>query len=430
MSCESPVISGQPVIEIRDGYLDRLSAFPGDSVSLYLNASMTGQYQVKLYDVLGNIVFQTAVSVYPQVPPSATAYEQGFGYQRSIQVQVPRLASGIYLWENKIPMVVKARRGKIVVLYPSNTAAAYNGAGGKSLYGSNSTEGKAATTVSFRRPCGLESFSDSFLVWMARQSDDVRYITDLDMDNYSEIDHAALLIIIGHSEYWTYKARRNFDRFVASGKDVMILSGNTMWWQVRYSKSRDQLICYRKAEDDSEVDSKLKTINWEDPLLNYPIIPSIGASFSNAGYGDKPDKGWDGYRLANDSPLLKNTGLRVGDTLMLQSRETDGAPLSTFEDGVPVLNAEAMGFFKTELVGYDRVWRANTDGVMTWIAFQRAPSSGIVINVASTNWCAQNGIGTNLRIGIITRNMIDALINKEQVFSNPSRPGVIAAVIE
>jgi hypothetical protein len=40
-----------------------------------------------------------------------------------------------------------------------------------------------------------------------------------------------------------------------------------------------------------------------------------------------------------------------------------------------------------------------------------------VINTASTNWCAQNGIGSNPDIGRITLNMIQKLLNKQNVFS-------------
>jgi hypothetical protein len=194
-----------------------------------------------------------------------------------------------------------------------------------------------------------------------------------------------------------------------------------MWWQVRYSKAKDQLICYRKEKDDKIKSTRLKTILWNDVSLNYPVLRSIGVDFSLAGYGTKTDKGWDGYKLICQSPLFQNTSLNKGDILPLASQETDGAPLIQVSDGIPMLNKQALGFYKAEIVGYDQVSRGGSDGVATWIVFKPTRISGTVINVASTNWCSGNGIGVNVNIQTITKNMITKLLNKEEVFS-PEEP--------
>jgi hypothetical protein len=325
----------------------------------------------------------------------------------------------VYLWENKIPFIIKSTHAQIVVLYSANTENAYCNAGGKSLYSFNSTEKHASAKVSFLRPIPLSEHSESFLHWIiSKNLKDVGYITDIDMEEYSSIENASLLIIPGHSEYWTMQERINFDRFVNDGNDAMVLSGNTMWWQVRYNKSKDALYCYRKAKNDKVRSPKYKTINWNELSLNYPITKSIGTEFSRGGYGRKTDKGWDGFRIVCKSPLLENTDLKKGDILACLSDETDGAPLSGFKDGYPELDYEALGFLKAEIVGYDLVSRGkNTEGVATWIVFKANHSSGIVINTATTNWCTANGIGMNEDIQQITLNMINKLINKENVFS-------------
>src|SRR3546814_20835503 len=90
----------------------------------------------------------------------------------------------------------------------------------------------------------------------------------------------------------------------------MILYGNTMWWQVRYNTSRDQLICYRNINDDPIKSPRLKTITWCEPSLRYPIYTSTGTDFQNAGYGLKNDNGWDGYKLVVNSPLLDKKTLK------------------------------------------------------------------------------------------------------------------------
>jgi hypothetical protein len=226
-----------------------------------------------------------------------------------------------------------------------------------------------------------------------------------------------LLIVPGHSEYWTLSARKNFDRLVENGNSAMVLSGNTMWWQVRYSSKKDQLICYRNAISDKDGPAKLKTINWNDPLLDYPILKSLGADFTYAGYGAKTDRGWDGYKITANSPLLVGTGLKIGDILPLRSQEADGAPLLGFQNGLPILDLQALKFSQAEIVGYDFTSRAEKDGVMTWLVYRPSKNAGMVVNVASTNWCDQNGIGANESIQIITRNMIKKLLSRENIFS-------------
>jgi hypothetical protein len=405
---------------INDGYSYPLSVLPGDSLKVYLSAEKKeDNYSVRLFDLAGKEVAQFKGNLIPQQPASDRPWENGFGYKATLKIVAPRLKSGVYLWENKIPVIIRSPNPKIVIVYSSNTENAYCNSGGKGLYGFNSTDKMPATTVSFLRPISLPKHSEAFLRWFQKQNyKDVGYMTDADLDNYAGWRKAGVLIIIGHSEYWSLEGRQNFDRFVSEGKNALVLSGNTMWWQVRYSKQKDQLICFKLVEDPVK-NKKLRTINWTDPQLEYPIISSIGADFPRAGYGRKIDKGWDGYKITTSSPLLEGTNLKKGDILRLPSDENDGAPLLGFDNkGFPVLDHAALGFNKIEIIGFDHTSRA-VDGVATWIVFKRTRSSGVVINVATTDWCSSEGMG-NEEVKKITLTMINKLLRKENVFSTES----------
>jgi hypothetical protein len=404
---------------ISDGYSNNLSCYPGDSVELYLNALIeVKNHPVNLYDLQGKTVANYAMNIFPQQVSKQRPYEQGFGYRVTKKIKIPTLKSGIYLWDNKIPLIIKSRNPNIVIVYPSNTENAYCNQGGKSLYDYNSSEKKFSPIVSTQRPIPLSRYCESFLRWMTTQNiQDTGYITDSDLDDYNAIKKSKLLIIIGHSEYWTLKARKNFDKFVDSGNDALVLSGNTMWWQVRYGKNNNQMFCYKYDSQDPINSTKLKTINWNDLSLNYSIPQSIGVEFSNAGYGRKPDKGWDGYKIVSSSPLLENTNLQKNDIIFFQSDELDGVPLTSNNDGALMIDNSSLQFEKVELIAYDKVWRG-VDGIATWIVFKKTKSSGIVINTASTNWCSINGMGQNVSMQQITLNMINKLIRKENVFSN------------
>lgn len=403
---------------ITEGYSYPLSVLPGDSVKVYLTAEeRANNYSVKLFDLGGKEVAQYKANIFPQETASEKPWENGFGYKASLKIVTPHLKSGVYLWENKIPLIIRALNPKIVVVYTSNTENAYCNAGGKGLYSFNSTDKLPAQKVSFQRPISLPKHSETFLRWFQHQNfKDVGYITDADLDSYSGWRKAELLLIVGHSEYWTLEARKNFDRFVNDGKNAIVLSGNTMWWQVRYSKKKDQLICYKLLEDPVKS-RRLKTTNWTDHELEYPVISSIGADFPRAGYGRKVDKGWDGYKIVTASPLLEGTTLKIGDILKLPSDENDGAPIAGFDEkGFPLIDYGALGFYKIEIVGYDHVFRI-ADGVATWIVFKRTKSSGIIINAASTDWCSSEGMGSE-DVKKITLNMIHKLLKKESVFSD------------
>lgn len=408
----------QPGTSIVDGYCSQLSTKPGDSVVLYLNASVQqSSYSLRLYDLNGTVVYEAKADVFPQVANKNKPWENGYQYKPTIKIKTPKLKSGVYVWEGDIPFVVKATNPKIVVLYSSNTEAAYGNAGGKSLYGFNSTEGKMASKVSFHRPIALPKHSTEFLRWFPQQGfTDVGYITDRDMDNYAEIQKAQLLIIPGHNEYWTLQARKNFDRFVAEGKDALILSGNTMWWQVRYEG--DKLVCYRDEELDPIKDKKLKTINWNKPQLGYPILGSIGVDFSLAGFGLKEDKGWNGYRIVDArSPLLQGTGLKDGDVIPLPSDEYDGTLVRGFSASFkPIPNKSALGFEKLQIVGYDSSFRLGEQLMATWIVMKKTKLSGTIINTASTDWCSYRGM-SSLTIQKITVNMVQRLLRREDVFA-------------
>ncbi len=402
---------------IADGYVDKLSVHVGDSLTVFLNAyKAQDDFVLRLYDLKGNAVARYKVAVAPQERRKDKPWENGFGYKPTLKIKVPPLKSGVYLWNDEIPFVVKSTKAKIIVVYSSNTENAYCNAGGKSLYAFNSTEKKPAAIVSFHRPIPLPRHSEAFLKWFCKQKySDVGYIIDSDLDNYDEIKNAKLVMIVGHSEYWTLEARRNFDRFIDEGKNGLVLSGNTMWWQVRYHKRLHQLIGY-KDYPDPEPNARLHTINWSNPELGYPIISSIGADFVHAGYGLKRDNGWDGYKIvAPLSPLLKGVRIKNGEVLKLSSDENDGAPLSGFENHQPVIDRSILGFERIELIGYDSTFRI-TPGVATWIAFKKTKKSGVVINTASTDWCSHRGMASS-EIRRITRNMIIKLLKNETVFS-------------
>jgi hypothetical protein len=435
---------------ITDGYMDKISYEPGDISGVFINAAgVYNNSELYLLNENNLIVDSVSVNLSPQnISSSNTApWENGFGYNTSFSYVIPlNLASGIYNWENKIYFIVKnpVKNSDITIIYPSNTEAAYNNAGGKSLYNSGSSNYSRANAVSFLRSLTATElaynrlYSDGFMKWIS-SSENYSYqiISDQDMDDYSEIQNSKLIVVIGHSEYWSRTGRLNFDQFVNNGKDAVILSGNTMWWQVRYSPDHTKLICYKDFYADTISDIYLKTINWTEASLNYPCLTSIGCDYVHGAYPPSNlsvYNGWNGYKiLSPDSPILAGTGLNNHDTLYCKSREWDGTlSQGTNLQGDPVLDSTSLNFCKIELIGYERAQNPTINssymGYGTFIAFKKNYFSGNVINVAASNWCADTQDGyaggfagpDSLKIKRITSNIFDLLLSQSTIYATPN----------
>ena len=405
-----------------DGYFDSFSIKQGDSAVLYLNSKYKAvDVKLNIFDVNGKIVDNIFCdSIISQKANGDSISQNGYNFNYFIKFKISEfIKSGVYTISNKIPFLVKSKinSSKTIVVYPTNTIEAYNNKGGFSFYTVNNLNIHNASILSFHRPKQIDIYSEYFLKNYTDSLFD--YISDIDLEDSNILNNYSLIVIIGHSEYWTRNARINFDQFVNKKGNALILSGNTMWWQVRYSKDNSQIICY-KENLDPITDPKFRTINWNNKLLQYDILPSIGVDFVKGGYGRNPDKGWDGYKiLSQNSPLLNETNLKYGDVISCSSIEYDGTFVIVDSNYKNVrLDLDKLSnFFKIELVGYDFGFRTvNTVG--TFIVMQKNFNSGYIINTASTDWCSSFGLGgkDGQKIKKITNNCIDILTNNKSPF--------------
>lgn len=362
---------------IVEGYTDKISYTQNQKIYFYVNSKVAMSANVSIYDINGVVVDSVALELIKQNSQTSDAYKTGYDYCVSgYFIPKNNLSLGIYFLAKKIPFIYKAvGEHDIAVVYPTNTIAAYNNFGGASLYSvlGDDPNKHTASEVSFLRPIKYNQTEiDPFFKWLRVNSEfdaKSRYLSDQDMDDYHNIVGVKFLIIPGHSEYWTQQARLNLDRFVDEGHHVILLSGNTMWWQVRYGQNGDSLVCHRVGSTygttDPEQNPLLQTKNWFVPSLHYPIGATIGAEFRYAGYGRnhptaKKDmnflsKNFGGLKIVNEkSAFLANTSLKKGDVLPMFEYEMDGLPISKLNsDGVPVINDALFMPYKFDLIGYE-----------------------------------------------------------------------------
>jgi hypothetical protein len=397
-----------------------LSYVPGDTVNVYLSGPAQDNATISLLDTKRNKLLSISTPIITQTIKSAKPWVDGFMYDKTFSFKIPNdFKSGIYTWMGNIPFICKSpnKAVDITVIYPSNTMNAYNSSGGKSLYVPD--EGNKATIVSFLRSNIM--YYEDFYQWIDKQSYSINYVADSDLDDYTEIENSKIVIITGHSEYWTRKARLNIDKFIDSGKNLLVLSGNTMWWQVRYNK--DKMICYKNNIVDPLKDTIYSTDCWTAAELNYPVTSSIAADFAGGGLGRTLPGRWEGYKITNaNSPLLAGTGLKNGDILPLKTTEYDGIPVvKLFALGskeIPVIDNTKLNFYKSELLGYDfaeNAVRSDELGFGTFVVAKKSETSGTVVNTASMDWCYYIIYD---KFKTMTKTMIDRSLNNQTLFTN------------
>ena len=243
-----------------------------------------------------------------------------------------------------VPFVVRdPRPSAVLAVLPVNTYQAYNEWGGKSLYSSNSYgpptlsvggNEPAAVQVSFERPYAQDQASAkadyATVSFLEREGYDVTYATSIDLDrDRTLLAGHRVVVMVGHDEYWS----RGMRDAVESGRDrglgVLFLSGNSLYWQVRYgadARGRDHqvLICYRSEsiDPDRHTNPALVTVRWVEPPVSDSPDSLIGGLYTGRILA-RPTA----WVVASTAPpwLLQGTGLVTGSSIAgLVGIECDG----------------------------------------------------------------------------------------------------------
>ena len=91
-------------------------------------------------------------------------------------------------------------------------------------------------------------------VWAEGSNYALEYATTADLETHPALLEAyPVVIIAGHSEYWSWSMRQRLKAFIANGGRFVNLSGNTMWWQIRYEDNGRTLVAYKDYIADPAV---------------------------------------------------------------------------------------------------------------------------------------------------------------------------------
>jgi hypothetical protein len=410
-----------------EGYATEASVPPGGTVHIHLTRDTAANFNVQVVRVsrAGQVMASGTGHVSTQAVP-ATAAETGAGWPTTYSVQVgANWPSGLYrAWfsvgadQAKVAFVVRpatpGSTSSILLEVTTTTEAAYNYWGGGSIYPSPGSPqaDQRRRRVSLDRPPVVDPYSreEEFLLWMDDQDIPVEVCSGIDLHTGDvSLDPYALMLSVGHDEYWTKEMRDRVEAFIDGGGNVAFFSGNTSWWQVRLEDGNRTLVCYKSAFEDpmTGVDDSLVTVNWYDVPVNRPENAMTGVSFRN-GAGRWVGGGNAAYTAVFPQHwVFESTGLEPGQTFAegCVGYEADGAaydlvqgvPAATGRDGSPI---DLQILATADLSSWSALGQP---GRATMAVFQRG---GTVFTAATTDWT--NGMDDSV-VSQITRNVIDRL---------------------
>jgi hypothetical protein len=427
------------------GYTDKLSYYKGDTVHVYVS-TQSNPFNLNIFRIeeTHNLVASFEdISGGLQVTRDS-AFHYGAGWNVSYSFIVPHdWIPGYYRGEfptsegrRGFTFIVKENNhgtySNILLVASTNTFQAYNEWGGKSLYNYNSTNNMRAYKVSFHRPfrtaygsSEFYKYEYKFIQWIERNDIKVEIVSNYDVhSNPSLVNNYDVILIVGHNEYWSMQEREAYEQYYEAGGKIIILSGNTNWWQVRLEDEGNTIVCYKSADDDpmATINPMYVTTNWYKDPVNLPENRITGVSFLRGGFvnirGYYPDSlGYGDYTAVRTHHwIYKGTGLKDGDEFGFENRivgvEVDGAAFD-WVDGIPVVSCcdETPPTFK--ILALSPAYTASLSGNLGFgtMGYFYNEHGGAVFNAATTGWV--DGLGNDPIVDRITFNVFEKFLSAE-----------------
>ncbi|MBD3781902.1 MAG: DUF4082 domain-containing protein [Micrococcales bacterium] len=315
--------------------------------------------------------------------------------------------------ENAIPFVVRndASHSDVVLQTSDTTWQAYNTYGGNSLYSGTAPAGRAYA-VSFNRPLADVTALEAplrteypFIRWMERNGYDMSYISGVDADRYGNLlTNHKLFISSGHDEYWSGQQRAKVEAARDAGVNLAFLSGNEVYWKVRYEASVDgsatayrTLVCYKETHANAVIDPSSEwTGTWMDPRFSPPKDGGrpqnalTGQLFTVNGFRE------DAIKVPADYSKLRfwrNTSvaaLTTGQTKTFANGTLGYEWDEDVDNGFRPAGAIAMSSSTVDLVGQYHLQDYGStfgDGVATHsLTLYRAASGALVFGAGTAQW--------------------------------------------
>lgn len=297
-----------PTIE---GYAAQFSVDNGQRVDFKINTDSTN-YRIEIYRIgyyggagarrvatIERNLTAPQVQPVPLFDPTRRLVDAG-NWSVSASWDVPADAvSGVYFARlerldgqggaNMIPFIVRDDENPSDITFQTSdtTWQAYNWWGGYNLYGGIDQPGRdgRASAVSYNRPfitrdggfaAGPQDFIFSVeyptIRWLEQNGYDVNYISGIDTARSgAQLLNSEVFLSVGHDEYWSAGQRSNVEAARDAGVNLAFLSGNEVYWEVRWENSIDgtgtpfkTMVSYKERWDRANTDTNGTTSTWRD----------------------------------------------------------------------------------------------------------------------------------------------------------------------
>ncbi len=248
------------------------------------------------------------------------------------------------------------------------------------MYGGNN-DGVIAhrcSAVSYNRPLATQSSDAITSIWdseislinfLEANGYDVAYYAMSDLEGNTNILKGHQVVVInGHSEYWTLNQRQAVENALLSGVNLASFSSNTMLWRVRYAVSDTSyryMICYKDTVAGVSLDPGGYTGTWRDTAAYNPLLWHEEAQLGQQFLASAPNNGNHVFAAAYASlPCYRNTaniaGLSGASTYTVSLTTTIGQEIDYVATGSPAtptnlvsLNSQAFNATSvTNTAGY------------------------------------------------------------------------------
>jgi hypothetical protein len=295
-----------------EGFTDRASVLPGETVNLHVSTLAKG-FQVNAYRMgwyngaQARLVWQSEhVNGVRQARPAllGTTNTVTTHWEPSLEIPTKGWPEGAYLLrldadsgaQRFVPLTIRSAstEGKLVLMNAVGTWQAYNTWGGYDLY--NGPGGTADYTNRSRQVSLNRPFDDNgaplFLVYeqpaialAEKLGLPLAYITNLDLAAQPDLlQGARALFSLGHDEYWTPEMRQRVTAARDAGTNVAFLGANALFRRIRLTDDSRGVICYKTSYLDDPLYGKnnaLVTNDFREPPHPHPENSLTGTLYES-----------------------------------------------------------------------------------------------------------------------------------------------------
>jgi hypothetical protein len=275
---------------------------------------------------------------------------------------------------------------------------------GKSLYGSGGpvSAGGAESrsyAVTYHRPIitrqGVSQTywlnAESPLIrYLERNGYNVKYVSSKDVDvDPTVLNNSKIVISSGHDEYWSDGMRNAFEAYRDSGKHMLFMSGNEVFWRTRFNGDRSIMYCYKDTLSATPpMDPITWTGTWKDTRWanRRPENLLTGTDFRMNGINHRSPVLSSGASFASH-PVWRNSALLSANQTLTNVVGFEADSMLPVQTAPSAVILAGQNFNIDGSYANDNGSAYTGNGTLVWgVVSQRYPSGGVVVGFGTCQW--------------------------------------------